>query len=179
MRGDCQRGRQSRSSSFSLFPLPSRFPDVSLAQANVRHTEDIVELILDSNRNSLLGLDLKVSICTLGLTSGALIAGLFGMVRSLSHSLLALLANSSRRTCVPSFLVALPSQLTSIAALYAPRGAPLRVPLDHDLSLCFRRPRHRCWTPAPSTDAQDWTGRARSRDDEAGRSLERPAKVAE
>jgi len=48
----------------------------------VRSTEDIVELILDANRNSLLGLDLKVSIATLGLTSGALIAGLFGMVYS-------------------------------------------------------------------------------------------------
>lgn len=40
-----------------------------------------MELILDANRNSLLGLDLKVSIATLGLTSGALVAGLFGMVR--------------------------------------------------------------------------------------------------
>lgn len=46
----------------------------------MRSTEDIIELILDANRNSLLGLDLKVSIATLGLTSGALIAGLFGMV---------------------------------------------------------------------------------------------------
>lgn len=49
----------------------------------MRSTEDIIELILDANRNSLLGLDLKVSIATLGLTSGALIAGLFGMVRLL------------------------------------------------------------------------------------------------
>lgn len=52
----------------------------------MRSTEDIIELILDANRNSLLGLDLKVSIATLGLTSGALIAGLFGMVGSLSFS---------------------------------------------------------------------------------------------
>lgn len=52
-----------------------------MLQANVKHTEDIIELILDANRNSLLGLDLRVSIATLGLTSGALIAGLFGMVR--------------------------------------------------------------------------------------------------
>lgn len=55
--------------------------EVEGLSANVRHTEDIIELILDANRNSLLGLDLKVSICTLGLTSGALVAGLFGMVR--------------------------------------------------------------------------------------------------
>lgn len=54
------------------------------SQANVRHTEDIIELILDSNRNSLLGLDLRVSIATLGLTAGALVAGLFGMVRLLA-----------------------------------------------------------------------------------------------
>ncbi|KAL8287403.1 hypothetical protein RQP46_003261 [Phenoliferia psychrophenolica] len=54
--------------------------EVENLSANVRHTEDIIELILDANRNSLLGLDLKVSICTLGLTSGALIAGLFGML---------------------------------------------------------------------------------------------------
>ncbi|ORY77983.1 hypothetical protein BCR35DRAFT_332369 [Leucosporidium creatinivorum] len=53
--------------------------EVETLSANVRSTEDIIELILDANRNSLLGLDLKVSIATLGLTSGALIAGLFGM----------------------------------------------------------------------------------------------------
>jgi len=54
----------------------------------VRHTEDIIELILDANRNSLLGLDLRVSIATMGLTAGALIAALFGMnVRILFLSL--------------------------------------------------------------------------------------------
>lgn len=58
-------------------------------QANVRHTEDIIELILDSNRNSLLGLDLRVSIATLGMTAGALVAGLFGMVSPPSTSHLA------------------------------------------------------------------------------------------
>ncbi|SGY14773.1 BQ5605_C013g07099 [Microbotryum silenes-dioicae] len=53
--------------------------EVEILSANVRSTEDIIELILDSNRNSLLGLDLRVSIATLGLTSGTLVAGLFGM----------------------------------------------------------------------------------------------------
>ncbi|KAJ6608245.1 hypothetical protein B0H10DRAFT_2068749 [Mycena sp. CBHHK59/15] len=48
-------------------------------EANVQSTQEIVELILDSNRNSLLALDLKVSIMTMGIGSGALIAGLFGM----------------------------------------------------------------------------------------------------
>lgn len=42
-------------------------------------TQEIVELILDANRNNLLALDLKVSIMTMGLGAGALFAGLFGM----------------------------------------------------------------------------------------------------
>ncbi|KAJ6572167.1 hypothetical protein B0H19DRAFT_1132769 [Mycena capillaripes] len=48
-------------------------------ETNVQSTQEIVELILDSNRNSLLALDLKVSIMTMGIGSGALVAGLFGM----------------------------------------------------------------------------------------------------
>ncbi|KAH7882311.1 Mg2+ transporter protein cora-like protein [Phlebopus sp. FC_14] len=48
-------------------------------ESNVQSTQEIVELILDSNRNALLALDLKVSIGTMGLGTGALIAGLFGM----------------------------------------------------------------------------------------------------
>ncbi|KAJ7154595.1 Mg2+ transporter protein cora-like protein [Mycena filopes] len=48
-------------------------------ETNVQSTQEIVELILDSNRNSLLALDLKVSIITMGIGSGALVAGLFGM----------------------------------------------------------------------------------------------------
>jgi hypothetical protein len=38
-----------------------------------------VNIILDANRNSLMLLDLKVSIGTLGLGSGALVASLYGM----------------------------------------------------------------------------------------------------
>ncbi|KAJ7474531.1 magnesium transporter [Mycena galericulata] len=48
-------------------------------ETNVQSTQEIVELILDSNRNSLLALDLKVSIMTMGIGSGAMVAGLFGM----------------------------------------------------------------------------------------------------
>ncbi|CAL1708609.1 unnamed protein product [Somion occarium] len=48
-------------------------------QSNVQSTQEIVELILDSNRNELLALDLKVSILTMGLGIGTLTAGLFGM----------------------------------------------------------------------------------------------------
>ncbi|MBW0502426.1 hypothetical protein O181_042141 [Austropuccinia psidii MF-1] len=46
---------------------------------NIKSTEEIIELILDSNRNTLLALDLKVSIATMGLGLGAFTAGLFGM----------------------------------------------------------------------------------------------------
>jgi magnesium transporter len=48
-------------------------------QANVAATQEIVELVLDANRNALLALDLRVSIGTMGLAVGALFAGLFGM----------------------------------------------------------------------------------------------------
>lgn len=48
-------------------------------ESNVQSTQEIVELILDSNRNSLLALDLKVSIATMGIGTGTLLAGLFGM----------------------------------------------------------------------------------------------------
>ncbi|KAJ3556661.1 hypothetical protein NP233_g11929 [Leucocoprinus birnbaumii] len=48
-------------------------------ESNVQSTQEIAELILDSNRNALLALDLKVSIATMGLGTGALVAGLFGM----------------------------------------------------------------------------------------------------
>ncbi|GAA97109.1 uncharacterized protein L969DRAFT_54237 [Mixia osmundae IAM 14324] len=47
--------------------------------ANVSQTQDVIELILDARRNALLALDLKVSIATMGLGSGALITGALGM----------------------------------------------------------------------------------------------------
>ena len=63
-------------------------------QANMNSTQEIAELMLDSGRNALLALDVKISIATLGVGSGALIAGMFGMnvsspssVRNLSNEL--------------------------------------------------------------------------------------------
>ncbi|KAL7408831.1 hypothetical protein BDY24DRAFT_356684 [Mrakia frigida] len=53
--------------------------EVETTVTNVQSTQEIVELILDANRNKLLGLDLQVSIATLGVGSSALVAGLFGM----------------------------------------------------------------------------------------------------
>ncbi|KAG8993201.1 magnesium ion transporter, partial [Tulasnella sp. 427] len=47
--------------------------------SNVQSTQEIVELILDSNRNALLALDLKISIATMGIGFGALVASFFGM----------------------------------------------------------------------------------------------------
>ncbi|RMJ22177.1 hypothetical protein PHISP_06960 [Aspergillus sp. HF37] len=45
----------------------------------IRNTEEVVKVILDANRNSLMLLDLKFSIGTLGLAAGTLFAGLYGM----------------------------------------------------------------------------------------------------
>lgn len=47
--------------------------------SDIRSTEEIVNIILDSNRNSLMLLDLKIQIGTLGLGGGAFIASLYGM----------------------------------------------------------------------------------------------------
>ncbi|KAI9838895.1 MAG: hypothetical protein M1819_004103 [Sarea resinae] len=47
--------------------------------SNIRNTEEIVKAILDANRNSLMLLDLKFSIGTLGIGCGTFIAGLYGM----------------------------------------------------------------------------------------------------
>ncbi|KAJ1976849.1 magnesium ion transporter [Dimargaris verticillata] len=52
---------------------------ISALSTNMRSTEDIVNIMLDSQRNDLMLLDLQVNIGMLGLTAGALIAGLFGM----------------------------------------------------------------------------------------------------
>ena len=53
--------------------------EVESLASNVAQTKEVIELILDSSRNALLALDLKVSITTASMASGALVAGLFGM----------------------------------------------------------------------------------------------------
>ncbi|KAK9466252.1 hypothetical protein V1512DRAFT_264207 [Lipomyces arxii] len=50
-----------------------------ITMSNVHTTEEIVNIILDANRNSLMLLDLKVSIGTMGLGAGAFVAALYGM----------------------------------------------------------------------------------------------------
>lgn len=47
--------------------------------SDMTNTQEVVELILDNNRNKLLALDLKTSIATMGISAGTLWAGLFGM----------------------------------------------------------------------------------------------------
>lgn len=47
--------------------------------SSIKNTEEIIRAILDSNRNSLMLLDLKFSILTLGTTVGMFIAALYGM----------------------------------------------------------------------------------------------------
>ncbi|KAE8541056.1 hypothetical protein D1P53_002410 [Cryptococcus gattii VGV] len=53
--------------------------EVDTTVVNMQSTQEIAELMLDSGRNALLALDIKISIATLGIGSGALLAGLFGM----------------------------------------------------------------------------------------------------
>lgn len=47
--------------------------------SGIRNTEEIIRAILDANRNSLMLLDLKFSVGTLGLAMGTFLAGLYGM----------------------------------------------------------------------------------------------------
>ncbi|KAG7138877.1 Mitochondrial inner membrane magnesium transporter MRS2 like protein [Verticillium longisporum] len=47
--------------------------------SSIRNTEEIIRAILDANRNSLMLLELKFSIGTLGLAMGTFLAGLYGM----------------------------------------------------------------------------------------------------
>lgn len=46
---------------------------------NIRNTEDIVNIILDAHRNSLMLFEIRVTIATLAVATGTSIAGLYGM----------------------------------------------------------------------------------------------------
>ncbi|KAI7821659.1 hypothetical protein BX661DRAFT_188244 [Kickxella alabastrina] len=56
---------------------------VESVSSHVRTTEDVVNIILDSQRNSLLLLEIRLTILTVGLSTGTFLSGLFGM--NLSH----------------------------------------------------------------------------------------------
>ncbi|GMK59247.1 hypothetical protein CspeluHIS016_0702620 [Cutaneotrichosporon spelunceum] len=53
--------------------------DIDTTAANMQSTQEVAELMLDSGRNELLALDIKVSMATLGIGAGALVPCLFGM----------------------------------------------------------------------------------------------------
>lgn len=53
--------------------------EMDTTAANMQSTQEVAELMLDSGRNELLALDVKVSMATLGIGAGALIPCLFGM----------------------------------------------------------------------------------------------------
>jgi len=110
-------------------------------QSNVQSTQEIVELILDSNRNALLALDLKVSIVTMGLGVGTLVAGLFGMNLK-SH-----IEDNEYAFGVMSVLS------MTIAAIFAWRGLSILARIRKvGLSAgngSQKKPRHRFWLPIP------------------------------
>lgn len=47
--------------------------------SNIKSTEEIINIVLDANRNSLMSLELKFQIGMLGLSAGSVIAALYGM----------------------------------------------------------------------------------------------------
>jgi magnesium transporter len=53
--------------------------------SDIQATLEVAELMLDSVRNSLMDLDIKIGVSTLSVGTGALIAGVFGM--NVSHLL--------------------------------------------------------------------------------------------
>ncbi|WFD03646.1 Inner membrane magnesium transporter MRS2 [Malassezia obtusa] len=53
--------------------------EIESMYANVNNTQEIAELMLDSNRNRILSMELRIGIVTLGFTMATFVAGLFGM----------------------------------------------------------------------------------------------------
>ncbi|OCF41425.1 magnesium transporter [Kwoniella heveanensis CBS 569] len=81
--------------------------EVDTTVANMNSTQEIAELMLDSGRNELLALDIKISIATLGIGTGALVAGLFGMnlTTQLESSPYAFLAVSGAASAIALLVV--------------------------------------------------------------------------
>ena len=52
---------------------------VSIVKHQIQSTEDFVNVILGAKRNQLLLFELRIAMGTLGISSGAIIAGLYGM----------------------------------------------------------------------------------------------------
>ncbi|KAF8636345.1 hypothetical protein AX16_010998 [Volvariella volvacea WC 439] len=105
-------------------------------QSNVQSTQEIVELILDSNRNALLALDLQVSIATLGIGTGALVAGLFGMNLT------------SHMESHPYAFYVMSASSAAIAVLVAWAGFRRLVKI-RKVGLSSNSPNRRRWLPLP------------------------------
>ncbi|KAB5591210.1 Mitochondrial inner membrane magnesium transporter mrs2 [Ceratobasidium theobromae] len=118
--------------------------EAETTMTNVQSTQEIVELILDSNRNALLALDLKVSIGTLGIGVGALVAGLFGMnlqshlendkfafitVSSLAMGVAGLVAFLGMRSLISPSITSTPTRPSHVADPH-PALTPLSPQLD-------------------------------------------------
>lgn len=52
---------------------------VSIVKHQIQSTEDYVNVILGAKRNQILLFELRIAMGTLGISSGAIIAGLYGM----------------------------------------------------------------------------------------------------
>ncbi|KAG5974350.1 magnesium ion transporter [Claviceps digitariae] len=81
---DLHRGLDDHTEVEMLLESYNKLTDEIVQEAGnlvsgIRNTEEIVRAILDANRNSLMLLDLKFSVGTLGLAMGTFLAGLYGM----------------------------------------------------------------------------------------------------
>ncbi|KAK2075253.1 hypothetical protein P8C59_009396 [Phyllachora maydis] len=81
---DMRRGEDDHPEIEMLLESYNKLCDEVVQEASnlvtsIRNTEEIIRAILDANRNSLMLLDLKFSVGTLGLATGTFIAGLYGM----------------------------------------------------------------------------------------------------
>ncbi|KAJ2477637.1 magnesium ion transporter [Coemansia sp. RSA 2131] len=82
---------------------------IESVSSHVRTTEDVVNIILDSQRNSLLLLEIRLTILTVALSSGTFLTGLFGMnlVNTLeSHPTAFLFVSSIALFCIMALTVA-------------------------------------------------------------------------
>ncbi|KAK7055444.1 magnesium transporter [Favolaschia claudopus] len=123
------------------------------AHTNVQSTQEIVELILDSNRNALLALDLKVSIITMGIGSGAMVAGIFGMNVSLTRLLQFSIAHARASKTHPWAFYGMTGFATALVAVVALSGlrilAKIRKVGLSNTSNSSQRGRRRPWLPLP------------------------------
>jgi magnesium transporter len=62
-----------------LFLAEEMANEVSQIQENIKATQRVVEMSLDAGRNRVLRLNLQIGMFSIALSSGSLIAAIFGM----------------------------------------------------------------------------------------------------